>query len=38
VVICLGAGSSTHWAAALPDQLAEIIGENTQDEQEASHV
>jgi UDP-N-acetylmuramate--alanine ligase len=26
VVICLGAGSITQWAAELPEQLAEIIG------------
>ena len=26
LVVCLGAGSITNWAAALPDQLAKLIG------------
>ncbi len=29
VVVCLGAGSITQWAAALPDQLAAIFAERT---------
>ena len=37
VVICLGAGSSTHWAAALPEQLAAIIGEDTNNQNGGQH-
>ena len=36
MVVCLGAGSITNWAQALPEQLRHILGVDLLEEQDAS--